>query len=69
MHPRVQDKVFEELQLLFDADDEEVSEDKLERLVYLEMVLKETMRLWPSIPFIARSLTEDVELGKISFKK
>lgn len=66
MHPLIQDKVFEELQLLFDADDEEVTDDKLERLVYLEMVLKEAMRLWPSIPFIARSLTEDIKLGKFA---
>lgn len=62
-YPEVQDKIFEELQSVFASVDEEVTEEHLKELVYLEMVIKEVMRFWPTIPFIARYLTEDLDLG------
>ena len=62
-HPNVQEKVFDELQEVFDSADEEVTEEKLSRLIYLEMVIKESMRFWQSVPFFARYLNKDMELG------
>lgn len=63
LHPDIQEKVFEELQEVFDSADEEVSEEKLSKLIYLEMVIKESMRFWQSVPFFARYLNKDMELG------
>jgi cytochrome P450 len=37
--------------------------EKLNQLKYLELVMKESMRLFPVAPFVARELTEDVILG------
>lgn len=66
MHPRVQDKLYKEIQQLFKSRDEEVTDDHLDKLVYTEMVLKEAMRIWPAIPFLARNLSQDLDLSKKS---
>lgn len=66
MHPKIQEKLYDELQQLFKSRDEEVTDDHLEKLVYTEMVLKESMRIWPAIPFLARNLSQDLDLGKKS---
>ncbi len=33
------------------------------QLKYLECCIKETLRIYPSIPYVLRTLTEDVEIG------
>lgn len=37
--------------------------EDLQHMDYLNRVIKETMRLFPTIPVIARCLTEDVQMG------
>lgn len=66
MHPEAQEKVVEELNTIFGTADETVENEHLFELVYLDMVIKETMRLLPVLPIIGRSTTAEVELSKFN---
>jgi len=36
----------------------------LNEMKYLERVIKESLRIYPSVPFFSRLLKEDIELGR-----
>lgn len=57
--------VIEEVDQVFAGDSERpcTTQDTAE-LKYLECCIKETLRLYPSVPAVMRCLTEDVNLGK-----
>lgn len=56
-----QDLVVEELRSVLGTVDCEVSSKHLAAMKYTERVIKETMRLLPPVPFMARQLTADVD--------
>ena len=59
-NPEVQKKLHEELDLVFGGDKTcDVTFDHIKDLTYLDLVIKETLRLYPPAPFIARNLEED----------
>ncbi|XP_055607396.1 probable cytochrome P450 313a4 [Uranotaenia lowii] len=60
MFPEVQDRVYQEIMLSCPIDD--VSIEDVSKLVYTEMVCKETMRLFPVGPMLARTATADFKL-------
>lgn len=43
-----------------------VTSDDLSRLSYLTRIVKESLRIIPAVPMVARSLDEDVVLGKVN---
>ncbi|XP_031342518.1 cytochrome P450 4C1-like isoform X2 [Photinus pyralis] len=61
-HAEVQDKIVEELDAIFDNSDRLATVDDLQSMTYLEKVIKETLRICPSVPIISRSSEEDIEL-------
>ncbi|XP_057334128.1 cytochrome P450 4C1-like [Microplitis mediator] len=61
MHPDVQDKVREEILDVVGANSD-VYEEQVGKLTYIDMVIKETLRLFPVGPFIARRVTEDMDI-------
>ncbi|XP_017145383.1 probable cytochrome P450 313a1 isoform X1 [Drosophila miranda] len=64
MFPEYQDAAFVELKDVFpNAGDFEVSNDEIQKLVYLDRVLNESMRLIPAIPLIARETSQEVKLS------
>uniref|UniRef100_A0A182XWK4 Uncharacterized protein n=1 Tax=Anopheles stephensi TaxID=30069 RepID=A0A182XWK4_ANOST len=64
IHQDVQQRVYEEMVATLDGSIGEVENEHLSRLTYMEMVLKETMRLFPVGPIIARQCTEDTKISK-----
>jgi cytochrome P450 len=64
MHPDIQEKVFKELHDVFDTQDDDITKEDLNKLVYLEMVIKEAMRLLIISPIYGRQTTGDVTLGE-----
>ncbi|KAJ8022475.1 Cytochrome P450 4V2 [Holothuria leucospilota] len=63
-HPEVQEKVQKELDEVFGCDrDRSITYDDIQKLHYLGCVIKETLRLYPSVPRISRQLQEDAVIG------
>lgn len=78
LHEDIQEKVREELDQIITQDEIERFSDEglakelkitditiehLREMKYLERVVKEALRMWPSIPFVAREMTEDMVVG------
>lgn len=63
-HPEIQEKIVEELNTVLGSSDRPLTFGDLGELRYLEQCIKETARLFPSIPVIGRTLGEDVQLGR-----
>ncbi|KAM6440600.1 cytochrome P450 4V2 [Liasis olivaceus] len=58
-HPEIQRKVHSELDEVFGNSDRHMTMDDLKKLRYLECVIKEVLRLFPSVPLIGRILNEE----------
>lgn len=68
-HPEVQQKLYEEIQEVIGAKkDTPINIVQLGGLKYMECVIKETLRLHPSVPGVGRKTTEDLKLGMASLK-
>ena len=62
-HPEEQEKALAEIEQVI-GDSSEVSFDHLGKLKYLECIIKESLRLQPSVPIFARVLGEDQKLDQ-----
>ncbi|RZC37551.1 p450 domain containing protein [Asbolus verrucosus] len=61
-HPNVQKRIYEEQHALFGENKNPViTYASLQSMKYLEQVIKETLRLYPSVPFYGRQTKEAVE--------
>ncbi|CAH0597833.1 unnamed protein product [Chrysodeixis includens] len=60
--PEAQDKAFAEIRKVLGDGDRDVEKADLSKLVYLEAVLKESMRMFTTAPAVARKLDKDVKL-------
>ena len=68
-HPEVQQKLHREIDRIFDGDcSRPCTMEDLNQLEYLECVIKETLRLFPSVPFIGREVQEDFYHSSLLFK-
>jgi cytochrome P450 len=61
-YPEVQKKAYEEIESVL-GDSHDISFEHLSKLKYCECIIKESLRLYPSVPIFARVLGEDQEVS------
>lgn len=71
MHPKVEQRVIDELNTVFGdlSIESDLTMEQINKLVYLEQVIKETLRVYPVAPFILRHCTEDTQLSNFMIPK
>lgn len=69
MNPDMQEAVYQEILTVCPGADQDLQDDDYQHLKYLERVLKETMRLFPTVPTIARIATDSFQMGKYHIPK
>nr|CAD7416098.1 unnamed protein product [Timema poppensis] len=69
LHQDIQDKVVKELDSILGDSDRDANYRDIQEMKYLEMVIKEILRLFPSVPAFVRNLQEDVELDGYTLPK
>ncbi|XP_012214721.2 cytochrome P450 4C1-like [Linepithema humile] len=70
--PEVQEKAYKELSEIYGNKSPKsvpIKYDDLQKMDYLNRVIKETMRLFPAAPLIGRILTEDLKIGETILPK
>lgn len=85
LHEDIQQKCRDELDSIFKEDTFEhfdntehlasklittdITNEHLNEMRYLDRVIKESNRIYPPIPFVAREVTEDIMVGKCDVNK
>ncbi|KAI2474296.1 hypothetical protein C4B38_000364 [Diabrotica virgifera virgifera] len=63
IHSEYQDQIYEEIISVLGDTQKQPDLNDLNELKVMERFIKETLRLFPAVPLIARSLDEDIELN------
>lgn len=61
-HKDVQEKIYQEVISVFGQESSKPTFQDLQNLRYMELCLKESLRLYPSVPLISRTSTVDINL-------
>jgi len=63
-NPKCQERCIAESNEIFGDDTRSATMQDLKKMKYLDMCIKESLRLYPSVPFFARRLGQDVRIGE-----
>lgn len=62
LHPQYQEKVFQEILNVMPSKDIDLTQCDLDKLEFTELCIRETLRLFPTAPVIARVATKSIQL-------
>ncbi|KAF1753158.1 hypothetical protein GCK72_019714 [Caenorhabditis remanei] len=68
-NPEIQEKVIEEVDRIFGTSDRDCTNEDLKQMKYLEKCLKESLRMFPSVPFFGRRVEKDTVINGDFFPK
>lgn len=68
-HPHVQRQLHRELDQVFGQSSRHMTMEDLKKLRYLECVIKEALRIFPSVPMFARTLSQDCTIRGFTIPK
>ncbi|XP_063386798.1 cytochrome P450 4c21-like [Cydia fagiglandana] len=68
-YPRVQEKMYAELQSIFGDSKRPVEKKDLALMTYCEAAISESLRLHPPLPMVAREATQDLQLKHCTIPK
>ena len=60
-----QERAWIELQEVFGISEKDCTQEDIPNLKYLDCCIKETLRMYPSVPAFERAILEDVQKGKL----
>lgn len=66
MHPEYQQRVYDELKTIMPDPCTALTSEHLERLDYTDRCVKETLRLFPTVPIIGRTVEKEMKLKNIT---
>lgn len=67
LYPDIQQKVFDEVySVAANGIEEQLTIKQLNELKYMDLVIKEVLRLYTPVPLIARCVPEDMEISKLT---
>nr|XP_022919068.1 cytochrome P450 4C1-like [Onthophagus taurus] len=70
MNPKIQQKAFKEVEeILKDDPKRHFTFTDLQEMKYMEMIIKEALRLYTTVPLYGRQLTEDFKMDDITLPK
>ncbi|KAL1457667.1 hypothetical protein WDU94_007872 [Cyamophila willieti] len=70
LHPNIQQEVYDEIQTVVGTDpDQTPTYDQLQQLHVLTRVIKESLRLFPSVPIVAREAEEEIQVNGYTIPK
>lgn len=63
MYKDIQERVFQEIKSAHSSQFSDTDSEAMTKLNYLEMVIRETMRLFPVAPFLGRECSKNVKIS------
>lgn len=69
MHKNIQEKTFQEVKFFFEDSGKTMNFNDLSKLSYVEMLIKETMRLFPAGSMLGRTTCGKVQIGSKKLMK